>query len=563
MKKLNLLVVVILSLVFLASCSKDENGVEFISVKLIDSDMWSIVKVEDGTTVYKDEFKTSPSQIVDGIFFVRNSDGMYDYYSVDDVNKPINKESYLSATYFNKDGFAIVTRVGQPISVINKKCEQVLEFPKDIERCYALDNSGRTVFQNSDELYGIMDMRGNIIIKPEWDHISNFSDGVAIAEKKVKDHKECVALDESGKKLFTFSTTKYKEYGSFMSGLLPVLVGDNKVEYLDNTGKSIGEFGKAEKYMGANNYYVTDDKVSTFYDGSLWGLKDLKGEIILRAKYDELIPFINNTFRAQKDGKYGVIDKEDKVIIPFEYENLFSINNKRIVVAKDKVMHIIDFEGKDVGNENYTDVNYIFFYELIESNYFNASKVAKKIVSLISSDKCGKATLTSTLNDFKDKVSGYKYSDLDNNYIIDNDGEFPISYVFDQNLTHRTYEYIYGYRISGTPEYSYNAKVLGCTMSYDVNKYDLTAEDKLATEVENLLKKKGFKDSEQPNILVSDKKTSAAVSYTKGIVYILYRFTESGLKPVREKRTEIKKPDSYYDADDELVAVDSVVVVEE
>lgn len=97
----------------LSSCSSDPGQTRYVAAKLVDSDMWSIVDVKTGEIVHKDEFKSQPSVIVNGKFVVKNESGLYEYYSVDDVTKPINSEAFLYASSFNENDIALAVFKGK------------------------------------------------------------------------------------------------------------------------------------------------------------------------------------------------------------------------------------------------------------------------------------------------------------------------------------------------------------------------------------------------------------------------------------------------------------------
>ena len=84
----------------LASCSQSNGKLKYLPVQLVGSEMWSIVDVETGEVILKDEFKNCPSLIVNDVFYVMNGDGKYDFYNVNDVKKPLNKTSYKEVTHF-------------------------------------------------------------------------------------------------------------------------------------------------------------------------------------------------------------------------------------------------------------------------------------------------------------------------------------------------------------------------------------------------------------------------------------------------------------------------------
>lgn len=105
----------------LSSCKSDESKTRYVAAKLVDSDMWSIVDLKTGDIIHKDEFKSQPSIIVNDKFCVKNANGLYDYFSVQNVTKPINTESFLYASAFNENDIALAVLKGKGISLVSTK----------------------------------------------------------------------------------------------------------------------------------------------------------------------------------------------------------------------------------------------------------------------------------------------------------------------------------------------------------------------------------------------------------------------------------------------------------
>lgn len=312
-------------------------------------------------------------------------------------------------------------------------------------------------------------------------------------------------------------------------------------------------------------------------DGDAYGLKNEKGEIVIRAKYDELIPLtkINDKYYlAKKQEKYGVVDKDDNVIIPFDYTVLGYINKSILIVGEGKSFNFMNKELKDVGQNNYTNLSFMTGSS-IYSNYFNAEKEARKIISNITDTTFFKTRKGMTLRDFKDKLSGYKYADMDESTLHDYDYPFSFLYGFDKNLSSQRYEYIYGYRFPTSPEYNYNANLSAVfAINSTFEKFQPGSEEALAKAFDSQIQKSGFKPVEgKANWFKNDKDMAVALAYDEGKVTVmcayLPRFMD--LKVERKPREESSKDNVQVDYVDtfglekleDSMAVDTVAVVEE
>lgn len=540
---------------FLASCmcifcscnNSDEIDIKYIGAKLVDSDMWSIVDINTGEVILKDEFKSQPSNIVNDVFFVKNDVGTYDFFNVSDVKKPINKEPFLSVTAFNNNGIAIAVKKGSPILLINSKCEVVKELPKNINKLSNFHN-GLASYKDTDGKRGYINEQGDIVIEAKYKEADSFSkDGIAIVEIEIKDTvTKYSAIDKTGKELFSFSSTQYSEYGFFNEGYLPVLK-NGEVLLLDKSGKKGITLGKSTEldYIG---YYGFVDGISKFYDGASFGLKDNKGNILIRAKYDDIWPINHNKFIVTKQAKFGLIDKDDKVIIPFDRKILIQIKDNIFVVGDDKTVSFINEKGEDIGSNNFINLSFYSGPGEIESNYFDIDSHARKFISFITDSSCDKANKTSKLSDFKHLVSGNKYADMDKSYVTKIDGDYSFNYVFNSNLHQLFVEYYPGYIYPNDAEYNWNATLAGVIISVDVKKYDTKSELALTKAIESKLKSKGFNHSSN-NTYKSSKGTSITIGYSNGSVNLLYLFIADAIKvPTRtERKTEKENNESEID----------------
>lgn len=577
-KSVTLAFALLVCVISLTSCgNSDKTNTRYVAAKLVDSDMWSIVDVKTGEIIHKDEFKSQPSVIVNDKFCVKNESGLYDYFTVDNVTKPINAESYLYATAFNENDIAMAVLKGKGISVINGKCEVVANLDNSIVSANDFSN-GYAAVSNDDNKHGYINEKGEIVIKPSYDRAFNFSaDGLAIVGKEVNDSiTKYLAIDTKGKELFSFSSNEYKNFGSFNNGYIPVQKENDEVVLLDKTGKKYASIGKWKGYLP--NWLGFNDGVIVFKDGEAYGLKNEKGEIVIRAKYDELIPLtkINNKYYlAKKQEKYGVVDKDDKVVIPFDYTVLGYLNKDILFVGEGKSFNFMNKDLKDVGQNNYTNLSFMTGSS-IYSNYFNADKEARKIISNITDTTFFKTRKGMVLRDFKDKLSGYKYADMDESTLHEYDFPFSFLYGFDKNLSSQRYEYIYGYRFPTSPEYNYNANLSAVfAINSTFEKFQPGSEEALAKAFDAQIEKAGFKPVEgKPHWFKNDKDMAVALAYDEGKVTVmcayLPRYIE--LKVERKPREEASKDDvqvDYVDTfglerinDSDSVAVEEVVVEE-
>lgn len=229
---------------------------------------------------------------------------------------------------------------------------------------------------------------------------------------------------------------------------------------------------------------------------------------------------------------------------------------------------------KDVGQNNYTNLSFMTG-SAIYSNYFNAEKEARKIISNITDTTFFKTRKGMVLRDFKDKLSGYKYADMDTSSLSEYGYPFSFLYGFDNTLASQRYEYIYGYRFPTSPEYNYNANLSGVFAHNNTfKKFQPGSEEALAKAFDTQIQKAGFKPVEgKSNWFKNDKDMAVALAYYEGEITVMCsyqpRFMELSVE--RKPRDGSSKDNVQVDYIDtfglekaeDSIAIDSLAVIEE
>lgn len=111
----------------LASCGGSsgpiENAIEYFPFQLESDGKWGMID-KDGEVLFSEEFKSEPSPVIDGVFFVREGDG-YTLYKASDKPKPINGCEKLLSVGIMTDGIVPISRENERITIINKSGETV------------------------------------------------------------------------------------------------------------------------------------------------------------------------------------------------------------------------------------------------------------------------------------------------------------------------------------------------------------------------------------------------------------------------------------------------------
>ena len=396
MKKYNLLFTAILMIV-LVSCSKTDNGkVEYIPFQESTDGQWGMISM-DGKVLFSEEFKNKPTIVRDGRFFVLTKSGIWEMYDASEKPKKIGGD-YTHTSGF-RNGIALVAEKGKPVSIIDTEGKTIKLLDKiekkEVDGVRAF-NQGYAVFQTTDSLFGVIDEKGDCVIKPEYFSLNNCGDGKFIgvnikykeAIKKDKKGKTKVSvLDTSGKILMEFNGDKYDDIAyEFTDGLLPVCVKkDGKITWgiINDKGETIVKPSSKIKNIG-----TIHGDCFTYNNGEGWGLMNTKGETLIRAKYEFLYYDDDNVLVAViKEGdseEYKYVDEKDNQLGNETYvkATLYSMfdGEHALVKPNDKIYSIIDKKGKQV--EGLPDIINVGTYEgegYVESDYVDINKLLSEI----------------------------------------------------------------------------------------------------------------------------------------------------------------------------------------
>ena len=367
MKKSLFLWCAVVMTALLSGCSNTSNDpVTHVPFKEAKDGKWGMIAM-DGKVLFKEEFKQMPTAVRDNRFFVKNKSGFWEMYDASEQPKKIGDE-YKHVSVFN-GGHALVSKRNEPVSIIDTdgKTVKVLDKieGKTVNGVYAF-NEGYAVFMTNDSLYGAIDNNGNCVIKPHYCGLKACSDGKFIAidakYKKFVDQEQpgkvkVSVVTTSEKTLFEFACDKYENIKHFfVDGKLPVSVKRDGKEIwgiIDDKGQYVLN----PSYKFKNIGMVHGDRF-TYSNGEAWGLMTLKGESLIRAKYDILYYADDNSLIAGTSKKdeyeYKFVNENDEQIGNDTYVDAFISSafgdGHTIVKLNDKQYSIIDKKGESLKN---------------------------------------------------------------------------------------------------------------------------------------------------------------------------------------------------------------------
>lgn len=341
--------------VILASCSNGggSSASDYVSVRIDDSKMWSLLDVKSGEMQFQDEFFAPATNVVKGAFFVETKDKRFDLYNIKDTKNKLNRDSYTFVSNFNKNGFAIVRVNTEPWQIVDTKGTVVATVDKTLNIVSGFADNGLASFINKDGMFGYINESGAEVIKPRYKSARAFFDNLAIVMTKYEDGKSYFeVINGAGETQFKFNSGQYSEMTDFNQGHAFAIEGDH-ISLLDSNGKKIQNVGKGYSLNGLS---YSDGKF-IYSDGEFYGVKDLEGKILIRAKYPYLEFIGANALRARNtNDKFGVVDIDDEIIVPFEYSSLDYVAPDRYFTTSGSVIVLIDKNGKEMCNSAFAQV---------------------------------------------------------------------------------------------------------------------------------------------------------------------------------------------------------------
>ncbi len=473
---------------------------QYLPVQLVGSEKWSILDVNSGEVIARDAFVKAPSPIVDGMFYVMNDDGSYDYYDVSAPTTPVAGH-FGSVTSFSDDGVAVCSRVGGSLCVIDRKGQVIKELPKEVSQC-SMFSRGMATFQNDNGSWGYINTSGDTIVPANYSSANLFlynDYALVVDESQPNDSTlSFTVINKTGKVMFTASSAEYQPVQPYyINGVLPVVKGDSLV-CLDPEGHEVAN--------------PIDDS-----------------ETIEKSGYDNYSRTPSGDYIVIKGKKTGMVDKNNKVLIPIEHDNLIDINGERLIAVNGDTYHIVGRDGKAVGSAKFSNAHVSEDNPFATRGFIDANLAAASLMMLFDETSAGGANANTTLMDMNGMLGPDARMYVGSNTLVMPQGPYIIQYAFDKDVASANAD-------STAASFNYDAKVNRVIISLNVNHCPANTEPAIVNMVESRLGTKGFVFA-RDGIFCSDYLTALTMGYDKGVMSLIYymHFNES-VPQVKNKR---------------------------
>jgi hypothetical protein len=338
-----------------------------------------------------------------------------DFNLVSEINKSLIKLSRMPVENSEDFDFSIISVLRIPLTIFpssdivnNERDSQLalysLESNSEISEYYDFINTSYKslgiLLVSNDDLFGVIDKNGNLIIECEYDKIvptnvdkywclldgswvllnnqskiiakSNYDDLVPAVEGLcyAKKNNLCGVINDKGEEIIP---VVYENILPFNDELTAVFDNGNYIFYnklgekkdfpqierirIDyNTGNWLLNEGAINVRINGQNCFLNTDGIviGNFYAPHLYsfsngytsvnsdstnGIMDLKGNIYFNNQYDYVNEPVNGLFSVIKDNFYGVINIDGEIIIPIKYDYL-SIYDDNLILC--------NLEGKEI-----------------------------------------------------------------------------------------------------------------------------------------------------------------------------------------------------------------------
>ncbi len=373
-------------------------GVNYLLVRYNESEGFVLIDL-NGNEIAK--WNGSPTGFAekDGIIVTRDVDGMIKLLDVKNKLMQIGT-LYRSATCFDR-GYAIVAPEGGPLRIIDMSGREIKILDQwngeEIEKA-TMFSEGMAAVRTESGYWGFVNTMGQMVIAPRFDRVSYFSEGYCVVEKKVNDSVQSGIIDLQGNFVLPLSSS-FELSAKVKQGMLAHRT-DGYFGVIDVKGKEVikpnpdfntlGEFGA----MG----------LAIFSNGQSMGLIDQKGEIRLRARYNNIqvsdkqvvVSDLNNQKSYLLNSKLNEVKEVSQmfpVLLPNGNYYSITIFNGAILLDKDL---------NEIGKRTIIEMSHDFYSrsaDLAQSDYIRMDGIGGQLLDTFGIQVMKRAYSSTTISD--------------------------------------------------------------------------------------------------------------------------------------------------------------------
>jgi hypothetical protein len=174
-------------------------------------------------------------------------------------------------------------------------------------------------FSNDNQRFGLVDLKGNIIVENEWETPSSIATEGIVRVKNKEGYYEFYTAERNPKKI----GAAYKDATLFSEGLAAVVNEKGFIHYIDKEGIikfELPDDGKGSPVLKAG---VFSEGLARFQNAeNLWGFINKDGQVVIKPMYDyarnfsEGLAMVERYNNTTHETSRGFINKHDEEVIP-------------------------------------------------------------------------------------------------------------------------------------------------------------------------------------------------------------------------------------------------------
>lgn len=351
------------SSVFSSCSSGSSEEVEYVPVQITQGGAWAFIDSK-GERVGTQEWEFEPTVTRDRIFTARTDSGLTVYRWEGTTAKAIDSLTNLASAGILSEGLMPVAPAMQRIRIVDKDGDTKFVLDpidgKEISTCAAQFAEGLLIVNTIDGKSGVVDKKGNVIVKPKFSEISNFNGGYALARNDNFDDFEkgpsYFVIDKEGNETPVKGEFGYCEEGDclslpeFVDGVATVCAPPDSVSFYHPLRIDVNAKVTKIKDMSSTQMLANGSKILYLYNGDTseakWVAAD--GKDILKADGDKYLLNLTNYVAEVEDKNYTFYKLDGTKIC-----SLDGVNNVECPGGRFGV-----FVGK---GETYDDVKYTLY----------------------------------------------------------------------------------------------------------------------------------------------------------------------------------------------------------
>ena len=365
--------------------------------------------VLDGKMGYID---SSGKMIIEPIFWVAYEfseglaaarlNGTYGY--INTSGQFVIPPQYDYATAF-VDGLAIVYKNGKPF-YINKQgykpFQVVFPYISQFE-------NGRAIVRSETGKYGLINRKGEVIVRPQYFRIHPFVDGTAVVFKNREAGAGSLVgiIDTMGNYIIPFG--KYDKIADLSDGYFTVSVSGKKRQGVETTQYGLvnkkgmlvflkelpdnswidGDVQEGLVKINLYKNWIASDDASFDTDLSYEGFMNLEGEVVINdTTFEYVYPFADHRAIVQSNGmrENMIIDRRGKNVLDLVFNKIIGNTFREgfALASLDHQYGVIDTHGQFIVRPQFNNVDYIgivngyfFFSNLKEPTFEDVLELIK------------------------------------------------------------------------------------------------------------------------------------------------------------------------------------------